>query len=106
MPARLVSLSGQPDIKLAGILTVVGRRHDCDVRVDSSRVSRRHCCLAMSRDEVVVRDLSSTNGTWVNGERIVAAAELRHGDELGIAHLRYRLEITRDARDGEGATST
>jgi pSer/pThr/pTyr-binding forkhead associated (FHA) protein len=101
MPARLVSLSGHLDINLVGILTVVGRNPDCDVRVDSSRVSRRHCCLALGHDEVVVRDLSSTNGTWINGHRLKSGDALRHGDELKIAHLRYRVEITRDAIESE-----
>jgi pSer/pThr/pTyr-binding forkhead associated (FHA) protein len=101
MPARLRSLTDQLDIDLAKILTVIGRHRDCDFRVDSSRVSRRHCCIALSSDEVVVRDLSSRNGTWINGRPITAATELRHGDELGIAHLRYRLEITGEGLDGD-----
>ena len=92
MPARLISLNGYPNIALVGILTVVGRDKGCDVRVDSSRVSRRHCCLAVDRDEVVVRDLSSTNGIRINGRRVEDGL-LRPGDELEIAHLRYRLEV-------------
>jgi pSer/pThr/pTyr-binding forkhead associated (FHA) protein len=40
---------------------------------------------------VVVRDLGSTNGTWINGLR-VAEGRLRPGDELAIAGVRYRLE--------------
>jgi pSer/pThr/pTyr-binding forkhead associated (FHA) protein len=40
---------------------------------------------------VVVRDLGSTNGVWINGER-VEFGQLRPGDELSIAHFRYRLE--------------
>jgi pSer/pThr/pTyr-binding forkhead associated (FHA) protein len=106
MPTRLVSLNGRMDIDLSGILIVVGRNHDCDVRVDSSRVSRRHCCLVLRHDEVVIRDLNSMNGTWVNGQPVEAAATLRHGDELGIAHLRYRLEIAPDAGEGEGGIPT
>jgi pSer/pThr/pTyr-binding forkhead associated (FHA) protein len=97
MPARLVSLNGYMDIALASILTVIGRHQDCDVRVDSSRISRRHCCLAVGAQEVAVRDLGSTNGTWVNGQRLEAKGALRHGDELGIGHLRFRLDITQDA---------
>lgn len=90
MSVRLVSLNDHPDILLAGILTVVGRHPACDARVNSSRVSRRHCCLAICRDEVVVRDLWSTNGTWINGRRIQDGT-LRPGEELSIANLRYRL---------------
>lgn len=92
MPARLVSLNDHPDLPLVGILTLVGRDHDCDARIDSSRISRHHCCLSLQADRLAVRDLTSTNGTWVNNQR-VDAASLRDGDEIRIAHLRYRLKL-------------
>jgi len=70
---------------------VVGRHPACDVRLDSLRVSRRHCCVARDLYDVVVRDLGSTNGIRINGER-VEAGQLRQGDEFSIAHLRYRVD--------------
>jgi predicted component of type VI protein secretion system len=91
MGARLISCEGRGDIVVEGDLVVVGRHHDCDVRLHSSRVSRRHCCLAPGGEGLTVRDLGSTNGTFVNGRRICSAA-LHPGDELRIGHLRYRLE--------------
>ena len=105
MRVRLVSLNGHLDISLVEILTLVGRHHACDVRIDSSRVSRRHCCLAVDRNQVFVRDLGSINGTWVNGARIESRAVLRHGDEFRIAHLHFRLEITAEADEHEGEIS-
>src|SRR5262245_20681057 len=101
MSARLVSLDGLADIPLGHVLTVVGRHPHCDVRLDSVRVSRRHCCLAIDRDGVVVRDLGSTNGTRINGRRVEAGL-LRPGDELSIATTRFRLEV-REARPGPTA---
>jgi len=107
MPTRLVSLNGRMDIDLSGILIVVGRNHDCDVRVDSSRVSRRHCCLVLRHDEVVIRDLNSMNGTWVNGQPVEAAATLRHGDELGDrASCAIGWRLPPDAGEGEGGIPT
>lgn len=47
--------------------------------------------MTQDKDEVVVRDLGSTNGIRINGER-VERGRLRTGDELSIAHIRYRLE--------------
>jgi pSer/pThr/pTyr-binding forkhead associated (FHA) protein len=91
MTARLVSLDGHPDILLDGDAVVVGRSRWCDVRIPSTRVSRRHCCLVLSGNEVHVRDLGSTNGTWINDWRVEKGA-LRPGDEFSIAHCRYRLE--------------
>jgi pSer/pThr/pTyr-binding forkhead associated (FHA) protein len=70
---------------------VVGRDPLCDVRLRSILVSRRHCCLTEVDGAVIVRDLGSFNGTRING-RGVGAARLRPGDELWIAHVRYRLE--------------
>ena len=90
--AQLVALNGADDILLSGLLTIAGRHPACDARLDSSRVSRRHCCLAYADPEVAVRDLGSVNGTWVNGRRVEGGV-LRSGDVLGIAHLRFRLVL-------------
>lgn len=101
MPARLVALNGASDIVLTGLLTVAGRHASCDAQLPSSRVSRRHCCLAVSDGEVIVRDLGSHNGTWINGKRIEDGI-LRPGDTLGIAHLKFRL-ILRSSAGGREA---
>ena len=86
----LVSLSFGPDIPLDRHSVLIGRHPVCDVRFDSLRVSRRHCIVIPKGVAVVVRDLGSTNGTWINGRR-VAWGLLRPGDEIAIAHLRYHL---------------
>jgi len=91
MPARLVALDEGSDIPLDRSMVVVGRHPLCDVRLDSLRISRHHCCMTQDKEEVVVRDLGSTNGIRINGER-VERGRLRPGDELSIAHIRYRLE--------------
>jgi pSer/pThr/pTyr-binding forkhead associated (FHA) protein len=92
MRARLESLDGAADIYFDRPLTLVGRQAGCDVRLDSPRVSRCHCCLAPVGDGAAVRDLGSTNGTRINGRR-VASGQLRPGDELTIGHSRYRLTV-------------
>jgi predicted component of type VI protein secretion system len=86
----LLSVCVGPDIPVSRGTVMVGRHPECDVQLDSRRVSRRHCVIAMVRGDVVVRDLGSTNGTWINGRR-VAAGWIRPGDEVSIAHVRYRL---------------
>lgn len=87
----LRSVSGTPDITVDHPLVLVGRHPQCDARLDSLRVSRRHCILTEDGGEVVVRDLGSTNGIRINGQR-VERGRLRPGDEISIAHIRYRLE--------------
>ena len=99
-----VSLDGNVDFHLDAPLTLVGRSRACEVCLDSSRVSRRHCCLAFGHGEVLVRDLGSTNGTRINGRRVEKGL-LRPGDVLGIAHLRFRL-IFLDQTEGLGSRET
>ncbi len=91
MPTRLVALDEGPHIPLDQLMVVVGRHPQCDVRLDSLRVSRHHCCMTQDQGDVIVRDLGSTNGIRINGQR-VEIGRLRPGDELSIAHIRYRLD--------------
>src|SRR6516164_9136212 len=99
MTARLVALDEGPDIMLDRAMVVVGRHPACDARLDSLRVSRHHCCMMQESGEVVVRDLGSTNGIRINGQR-VEFGRLHPGDELSIAHIRYRLD------NGQGHEAT
>jgi pSer/pThr/pTyr-binding forkhead associated (FHA) protein len=69
-------------------LIVVGRDWSCDVRLDSPRVSRRHCCVTEVDGGVWVRDLGSTNGIRIRDQR-VSSGRLRIGDVLAIAHVVY-----------------
>jgi pSer/pThr/pTyr-binding forkhead associated (FHA) protein len=92
MRARLESLDGSADIYLDRPLTLMGRQPGCDVWLESLRISKYHCCLALVCDGIAVRDLGSTNGTRINGRRI-SAGRLLPGDELTIGHSRYRLSI-------------
>lgn len=93
MPIRLVAIDEGPDITLDRAMLIVGRHPQCDARLDSIRVSRRHCCMTQDKDngDVIVRDLGSTNGIRINGQR-VEIGKLRPGDELSIAHIRFRME--------------
>ena len=96
MSPRFVAIDEAPDITLDRALVVVGRHPNCDTQLNSLRVSRHHCCMIREDDQVVVRDLGSTNGIRINGIR-VETGRLRPGDELSIAHFRYRLELEEDS---------
>jgi hypothetical protein len=93
-PSRLVALGDGPDIPVGPAPVIVGRDPWCDARLDSIRVSRVHCCLTEHGGEVLVLDLGSVNGIRINGRR-VEFGRLAIGDELSIAHVRYRLESSR-----------
>jgi hypothetical protein len=71
---------------------VIGRLPECGVVLSDTNVSRRHAEVALDDGEVVVTDLGSTNGTFVNGRRVTRAA-IRPGDELSIGTSRLRVEI-------------
>jgi pSer/pThr/pTyr-binding forkhead associated (FHA) protein len=92
MAVRLVPLAEGPPISLDRPIVFVGRHADCDVRIDSKKVSRRHCCLVQLHDRLVIRDLGSTNGVYCNGQRI-AEAVLAPSDEVQIANLRYQVVV-------------
>ncbi len=63
---------------------VVGRSKQCDVVISLLGLSRKHSKVVLTDDGVVVEDLGSQNGTWVNNERIDENRLLRHGDLLNF----------------------
>lgn len=86
-------------IPLEKAILLIGRQADCDVSITASRkISRKHCCIAIVNDNVVVRDLGSTNGVAVNGAKIEREARLRLGDELTIGDVRFRLQTEPTAK--------
>src|SRR3954468_14998982 len=93
MSAQLVPINAgsAPAVLISRPVILIGRHPECDVRIDSPQVSRRHCCLALAYDRLVIRDLGSRNGIRVNG-LLVEEAHLVHGDEVAIGPLIYRLE--------------
>jgi DNA-binding winged helix-turn-helix (wHTH) protein len=88
---RLVSRRGE--WILAEGSTLVGRDRDCAVRLDSVTLSRRHARIVVTRGQTTVEDLSSKNGTYVNGERIHQPTPLKDGDriEVGSLSVTYRV---------------
>src|SRR5438128_4416967 len=90
MPAQLVALDGGPSILVDKPILLLGRHPECDIQIDSRKISRRHCCIAQVNDHLVVRDLDSTNGIRINGVR-VAEGRLNPGDELTIGSHRYEV---------------
>ncbi len=92
MPVRLVPVSSGKAIKLDKPVLLIGRNPDCDVILKQSRkVSRTHCLLACIENTIIVRDLGSTNGVWLNSQRVERESQLQVGDELSIADVRYNL---------------
>lgn len=72
---------------------MIGREEDCQLRPNSDLVSRHHCVFNVDEFGVRLRDLGSTNGTLVNGERIRAVHVLKHGDVVAVGRLEFRIVV-------------
>ena len=72
--------------------TTIGRVEDNTFQLTEPSVSSHHCELILQGSEVVVRDLNSTNGTFINGERITTDSILKPGQTLRLGHIEMRLE--------------
>lgn len=64
---------------------VIGRSPDCDITIDNPAVSRRHATIDFNGSEYILTDLGSSNGTFLNGEKINAAEVLKPGDSISVA---------------------
>src|SRR3954451_3549896 len=78
-------------IKLGDGVTTVGRQDECQLRIKSSQVSRKHCELFEKKGLLLVKDLGSSNGTFVNGKRIQEQRVLEPGDELTIGQVKLKV---------------
>jgi predicted component of type VI protein secretion system len=84
-------------VKLPSPKCLIGRGDECHLRPQSDAVSRQHCAIITTENEVVVRDLSSRNGTFVNGERVGEEAVLLSGDVLRVGPLEFEMQIEQTA---------
>ena len=71
---------------------VIGRKNTCDLRIPLSSVSRKHCELKVVGDEVLVKDLGSSNGTFVNRIRVEDTV-LKAGDELVVGPVVFTVVV-------------
>ncbi len=97
---HLIDSLGQP-IPLARPTTLLGRGPECHVVIADRRASRRHAEITLAADATnappageagsphLLRDLDSTNGTWLNGRRLTGPERLRDGDVIEIGGARF-----------------
>jgi FHA domain/Domain of unknown function (DUF1707) len=78
-----------------GVDMTLGRSGSCDCLVPDETVSRRHACIRRAGERWLLRDLSSLNGTRVNGSRVAGEVEVRPGDRLSLGLARFRLTAPR-----------
>lgn len=92
MKAELVPDNGDPPIPITKDVTVVGRREYCDIVINDPSLSKRHCVLVKTDGLLVIRDLVTTNGTKVKGQRIRWAA-LLPDDRITLGSYKLRVYL-------------
>src|SRR5437763_1165726 len=107
----LVLTSGKQEGKMIEVKLpqfLVGRDPQCHLRPASPLISKRHCALIQRDGKAFIRDFGSTNGTYVNDERVEGERELRNDDQLKIGpiHLTVRLEAGKSAEAKTPAPAT
>jgi len=91
MPTLVISIDGAviKEVQLAKERTTLGRRPYNDIVIDNLAVSGEHAVLSIVDGTVIIEDLRSTNGTYVNGQPILRQT-LNHGDLLDIGKYKIR----------------
>jgi len=96
--------SASTTLKLIDGITSIGRHDDCVIRIKSSQVSRRHCEIFEVAEKLTVRDVGSSNGTFVNGKRVSGQQVLKVGDEVTIGSVTLRVaKLGQPAPTGTGS---
>ncbi len=90
---------------LPGSLKTMGRAPRADFVVDAALVSRVHCRFTVTQaNQVELEDLGSTNGTLVNGKKVMKAT-LSDGDKLTVGRVQFLVQAV-DRKSGDGPKST
>ena len=108
MKAQLVVVYGKPRNTIKSLPVgdcLIGRGDECQVRANSPLVSRQHCLVRVTKESAVLRDLGSTNGTLVNGKRILNERTLEQGDLVQIGPVVFEFRDVSLAVDATAATT-
>jgi pSer/pThr/pTyr-binding forkhead associated (FHA) protein len=105
MAVKLLVIQGNTrvqEVQLRRPRTVAGRKKGCKLRIRSELVSRIHCTFICSGSHVSIKDLGSSNGTFVNGLRIAGETPLNAGDVVQVGPVKFAVKIIEDVPVGSG----
>jgi pSer/pThr/pTyr-binding forkhead associated (FHA) protein len=97
MEVKLIVVTGKHagmEIPLRGKKFLIGRGEECQLRLQSNMVSRKHCLLHFDRFPPTIEDCGSTNGTLLNQERITERKELKDADRISIGAFEFEVRLT------------
>jgi pSer/pThr/pTyr-binding forkhead associated (FHA) protein len=96
MHLQLLVVQGRPEGKKLSFGPgdhYLGRGPECKIRFNSDWVSRQHCLLRVTRNQVLLRDLGSRNGTLVNGQLLGEEQALGDGDQIQIGPVVFEVRL-------------
>ncbi len=97
MEVKLVVQNGKQagtQIPVKGDKLLIGRGQECNIRPQSSLVSRKHCLILLGEQSATVEDCGSTNGTFLNDRRITERCELHDDDRLRVGMLDFQVHLS------------
>jgi pSer/pThr/pTyr-binding forkhead associated (FHA) protein len=97
MEVKLVVIGGKhagTAIPIPGPKFLIGRGEGCHFRPQSHLVSRKHCAIVVQEGSVTIEDAGSTNGTFVNDERVQQQRELKSGDRIKVGGFELEVELS------------
>lgn len=74
---------------LAGGATTIGRDKNCRIQLTDPVISRQHATIVLNNDNLVITDLCSTNGTFINGHKVTCTTLLRGGDRVRVGTYEF-----------------
>ena len=96
--AKLKVLEGSDDnvvYKMTTPVILIGRSEQCDIFLPSEKVSRKHADIEFIEGKLYLKDLGSTNGTYLNGEKLRKGSlkSIKNGDKIGLGNYLFKIEI-------------
>jgi len=96
MEVNLIIANGKQmgkKISISSSKFLIGRGEECHLRPQSSLVSRKHCVILIEGNSAAIEDLGSTNGTFVNNEKLEERRELKSGDRIKVGMLGLEVQL-------------
>lgn len=96
MDVKLVVVGGKQagmEIPIPGPTFLIGRGETCQIRPQSRLVSRKHCMISVAEGSVAIEDCGSTNGTYVNGQKLEKQRLLSNRDLVKIGTLEFKVHL-------------
>jgi DNA-binding CsgD family transcriptional regulator len=83
---------------------IIGRNEDCNLYLSSNNISRNHAEIYFNGSSIMLRDLKSTNGTFINGKKISDAVLLNNGDKISFSNIEFKIMLKSQSAEEKTGT--